>query len=96
MKKVFFLFLIALGFFPSIAYSQSLNLIERFQIDTTVLYNKIQSNFDFDCNNYLMNKGDLHIFPFYLFLDTVSHSKDDYIDYTFLDGFKVLSHTPPK
>lgn len=93
MKKVFFLFLIALGFFPSIAYSQSLNLIERFQIDTTVLYNKIQSNFDFDCNNYLMNKGDLHIFPFYLFLDTVSHSKDDYIDYTFLDGFKVLSHT---
>lgn len=75
------------------AFSQSLDIIDYYQIDTTIILNEIQSKFTFDCNNYLMDKGDLHIFPFYLFLDTVSHSKDDYIDYTFLDDFKVLSHT---
>ena len=94
MKKIsFFTLILALEIVPSITFSQSLDIIDYYQIDTTIILNEIKSKFSYDCNNFLMDKGDLHIFPFYLFLDTVSHSKDDYINYTFLDDFKVLSHT---
>lgn len=92
-KNIIFTLILTLGIAPSIVFSQSLDIINYYQIDTTIILNEIKSKFSYDCNNYLMDKGDLHIFPFYLFLDTVSHSKDDYINYTFLDDFKVLSHT---
>lgn len=92
-KNIIFTLILTLKIAPSIAFSQCLNILDYYQIDTTIILDEIKSKFCFDCNNYLMDKGDLHIFPFYLFLDTVFHSKDDYIDYTFLDDFKVLSHT---
>ncbi len=92
-KKILLTLLLAIGITPTSVFSQSLNIIENYKIDTTRLFNEIRSKFDYDCNKHLADNGKLLIFPFYLFLDTVPHSKKDYLNYSFLKDFEPIFHT---
>ena len=77
-------------------FSQSLNLIERFNLDTLTMFNMIRSSFNNECNKPLSGRNDIRIYPFYLFVDTCKHSKGDYTDFSFLEKLVPVYLDIPK
>lgn len=75
------------------SYAQmGLDIVKRFELDTASVFLEMRSRLAND--DKLSGRTDLTICPVYKFIDDKWHSKDSYLDYSFLDTFEPCYSHP--
>ncbi len=91
MKKLLLLIILFLSF-CQVQGQIYFDLITRYMIDTSFLYQKVRKGIA--NNTQFCQQKDYLIYPIYQFDDTKPHIKEDYLNYSFLNTLTPLHRMP--
>lgn len=87
MKKLLLLIILFLSF-CQVQGQIYFDLITRYMIDTSFLYQKVRKGIE--NNEQFIQRNNCMIYPIFQFIDTKPHSKEDYLNYSFLNTLTPL------
>lgn len=94
MKKLLIISVFILLVMPSVYAQTTLDIVEKYALDTASVFSEIRTSFDRDA--VLAGRKDLTICPVYKFIDDKWHDKEAYLDYSFLGSFEPCYSHPER